>query len=202
MLLDHIPIEGIFKAVNEASTSKVVEESFELYDQGLALSRACTIGNDLPQSVFQFVAFLADKVSPKELYLIIVEKLAWVQQLGPGDEGISEGALVYLLYSLQLCYIGKGCGGAKGQLHGNSVAEGLGMLLSTVASILESQQSAGGERQHSSFDILDVTLGFCRGLAMQSVDGLDTTSSCKVSSWREDDSLSIAAFVLNIVAIS
>lgn len=200
MLLDGVGIEDIFEAVSTPGLgSKVAEESFELYDKGLALSQAYNARGSLPQSLFQFIDFLAEKVSHKELYLVIVEKLAWVEQLGPGDEEIREGGLVYLLYSFQLCYKGRERWGAKERFRGNSIVEGLGMVLSSIASIL-SRQRARDNGLRPSFDILDVTLKFCRGLAMQSGEWSPQTSTSNASRWKEDEALSICAFVLNIVA--
>ena len=47
------------------------------------------------------------------------------------------------------------------------IVEGLGMVLSSITSIL-SQQRARSDGLQPSFDVIHVTLSFCRGLAMQS----------------------------------
>ena len=188
MLLDGVGIEGIYEAVKSSDhlDSKVAEESFELYDQGLVLSQACILRDGLPRSVFQFIDFLAEKVSPKELYLIIVEKLAWVERLEPGDENISEGGLIYLLFPFNVSTQGQEVWIAKGQLHKDIIVEGLGMVLSSMASIL-SQQRARSDGLQPSFDVLHVILSFCRGLAMQSKEWSPQITTSNESMWQEDE---------------
>ena len=193
MILDGVDAEEIYQSVVNVEATLLRESSFDVYDHGLNLCRNYKCSNDIPSSLFQFLSYFVKKVSAKELYLIIVEKLSWLQYQSENEE-ISEGFFVYVIHSLHLYYVI-----SKQDSRKNDIEGGLSLLLSTVALLLELQTR--GDSHSPSFDVIDVTLDFCRSLASQSKEWCHpSTLPVEIGAWEVKDADSIAAFVLNIVA--
>ena len=149
------------------------EFSWEAYDIGYEVASKCS---ELSQSgLFEFNEMIAGEINRRELYMVNVEKLAFVQYAKRGELG--KPSLIYIFHSMQLCLQDERLARTS------TLLDGLGVVLSATSCLIETittgeavENDGGLDVSMSIYDILDISMNFARGLAAKSSNCLLYTS--------------------------
>lgn len=174
------------------------EFSWEAYDIGYEVASKCS---ELSQSgLFEFNEMIAREINRRELYMVNVEKLAFVQYAKMGELG--KPSLIYIFHSMQLCLQDERLARTS------TLLDGLGVVLSATSCLIETittgeavENDGGLDVSMSIYDILEISMNFSLGLAAKSSKwGAVEEAANSNSPWDSKAADDVTGFTLNLVA--